>query len=67
MMRKTATKSGSNPVGLIVRDRRDALALRSADEDRRVGQSTGVSDERMREIRAQAEYHRETIIELAKR
>jgi len=53
---------------IVTSHERDRLVLISADEYRRLtGDFNGVSDERMRQIRERAEYHRETIIELAKR
>lgn len=54
---------------IITSHQRDRLVLLSAEEYRRLtgGTTQGVSDERRREIREQAEYHRNTIIELANR
>ena len=78
MTRVTATEFKNNigkfsdaamtePVIVTSHDR-DRLVLISADEYRRLtGAFSGVSEERMRLIRERAEYHRDTIIELAKR
>jgi len=53
---------------IITSHQRDRLVLLSADEYRRL---TGTGEEareaRKRELREGAEYHRETIVELAKR
>ena len=47
---------------------RDRLVLLSADEYKRLtGTPDGVSEERKRLIRERAEYHRNTIVELANR
>ncbi|KIT14721.1 type II toxin-antitoxin system Phd/YefM family antitoxin [Jannaschia aquimarina] len=55
---------------IITSHQRDRLVLMSADEYRRLTDpqdTIGVSDERRRELLAGAEYHRDTIVELAKR
>lgn len=57
----------NEPVIITSHDR-DRLVLISADEYRRLtGSGGGVSDARRRELRAGVDYHRDTIIELAKR
>ncbi|MGP3699463.1 type II toxin-antitoxin system Phd/YefM family antitoxin [Rhodobacter sp. NSM] len=53
---------------IITSHNRDRLVLLSAEEYRSLtGQTEGVSEERKRLIRERAEYHRNTIIELANR
>ena len=53
---------------IITSHQRDRLVLLSAEEYRRLtGTSEGVSEDRKRLIRERAEYHRNTIIELAQR
>lgn len=78
MVRVTATEFKNNigkfsdaamtePVVVTSHDR-DRLVLISADEYRRLtGTFEGVSADRMRLIRERAEYHRDTLMELAKR
>ena len=79
MTRVTATEFKNNvgafsdaamrePV-IIASHQRDRLVLLSAEEYRRLTGDTqqGVSEDRKRLIRERAEYHRNTIIELAKR
>ncbi|QBY01101.1 type II toxin-antitoxin system Phd/YefM family antitoxin [Rhodophyticola sp. CCM32] len=79
MTRVTATEFKNNigafsdaamqePV-IITSHQRDRLVLLSADEYRRLtdGISRGVSEDRKRLIRERADYHRDTIIELANR
>ncbi len=79
MTRVTATEFKNNvgacsdaamrePV-IITSHQRDRLVLMSAEEYRRlVGEEQqGVSEERRRQIRERAEYHRKTIVELAQR
>ena len=57
----------TEPVIVTSHDR-DRLVLMSADEYRRLTEAfQGVSEERKRFIRERAEYHRDTIIELANR
>jgi len=57
----------SEPV-IITSHERDRLVLMSAEEYRRLTvASEGLSDARRRELRAGVDYHRDTIIELAKR
>jgi prevent-host-death family protein len=53
---------------IITSHQRDRLVLISADEYRRLtGGSEDPREARRRELREGAEYHRETILELAKR
>lgn len=53
---------------IITSHQRDRLVLLSAEEYRRLtGTSEGVSEDRKRLIRERAEYHRNTIVELAQR
>ena len=78
MTRVTATEFKNNvgafsdaamrePV-IITSHQRDRLVLLSAEEYQRLtGTSEGVSEDRKRLIRERAEYHRNTIIELAQR
>lgn len=78
MARVTATEFKNNigkfsdaamtePVIVTSHDR-DRLVLISADEYRRLTAALGgVSEERMRLIRERADYHRDTIVELARR
>ena len=78
MTRVTATEFKNNvsafsdaamrePV-IITSHQRDRLVLISADEYRRLtGAPDGLSEERRRELREGIEYHRHTIIELARR
>lgn len=78
MTRVTATEFKNNvgafsdaamrePV-IITSHQRDRLVLISADEYRRLtGEPDSLSEERHRELREGIEYHRNTIIELAKR
>lgn len=78
MTRVTATEFKNNigafsdaamnePV-IITSHQRDRLVLMSADEYRRLtGEPQGISEERKRLIRQRAEYHRNTIMELANR
>ncbi|MCY3984686.1 MAG: type II toxin-antitoxin system prevent-host-death family antitoxin [Roseovarius sp.] len=78
MTRVTATEFKNNigafsdaamqePV-IITSHQRDRLVLLSADEYKRLtGTPDGVSEERKRLIRERAEYHRNTIVELANR
>ena len=78
MTRVTATEFKNNvgafsdaamrePV-IITSHQRDRLVLISADEYRRlIGAPDSLSEERRRELREGIEYHRNTIIELAKR
>jgi prevent-host-death family protein len=78
MTRVTATEFKNNigaysdtamqePV-IITSHQRDRLVLMSADEYRRLAGSTETaSEDRKRLIRERAEYHRNTIIELANR
>ncbi len=78
MTRVTATEFKNNigkfsdaamtePVIVTSHDR-DRLVLISADEYRRLtGAFGGVSEDRKRLIRERAEYHRDTIVELARR
>lgn len=78
MTRVTATEFKNNvgafsdaamrePV-IITSHQRDRLVLISADEYRRLtGVPDGLSEERRRELREGIEYHRNTIIELARR
>ena len=78
MTRVTATEFKNNvgafsdaamrePV-IITSHQRDRLVLLSAEEYQRLtGTSEGVSEDRRRELREGIEYHRNTIIELAKR
>ena len=78
MTRVTATEFKNNvgafsdaamrePV-IITSHQRDRLVLLSAEEYQRLtGTTKGVSEDRKHLIRERAEYHRNTIIELAKR
>ena len=78
MTRVTATEFKNNvgalsdaamrePV-IITSHQRDRLVLISADEYRRLtGAPDNLSEERRRELREGIEYHRNTIIELARR
>ena len=78
MTRVTATEFKNNvgafsdaamrePV-IITSHQRDRLVLISADEYRRLtGAPDSLSEERRRELREGIEYHRHTIIELARR
>ena len=78
MTRVTATEFKNNvgafsdaamrePV-IITSHQRDRLVLISADEYRRLtGVPDSLSEERRRELREGIEYHRNTIIELARR
>lgn len=78
MTRVTATEFKNNigafsdaamqePV-IITSHQRDRLVLLSADEYQRLtGTSESVSEDRKRLIRERAEYHRNTIVELANR
>ena len=78
MTRVTATEFKNNvgafsdaamrePV-IITSHQRDRLVLISADEYHRLtGAPDGLSEERRRELREGIEYHRHTIIELARR
>lgn len=53
---------------IITSHQRDRLVLLSAEEYQRLtGTTEGVSEDRKRLIRERAEYHRNTIIELAQR
>lgn len=53
---------------IITSHQRDRLVLLSADEYRRLtGAGEDLSDARKRELRAGVEYHRDTLVELAKR
>ena len=57
----------SEPV-IITSHQRDRLVLISADEYRRLTDTAvNLTDDRKRQIRERADYHRETIIELAQR
>ncbi|WP_102784892.1 MULTISPECIES: type II toxin-antitoxin system Phd/YefM family antitoxin [Thalassospira] len=53
---------------IITSHQRDRLVLISADEYRRLTDTAvNLTDDRKRQIRERADYHRETIIELAQR
>ncbi|MEQ9347263.1 MAG: type II toxin-antitoxin system Phd/YefM family antitoxin [Thalassospira sp.] len=54
---------------IITSHQRDRLVLMSAEEYRRLTDSSAatLTDERKRQIRERANYHRDTIIELAQR
>ena len=78
MTRITATEFRNNIVTfsdaaihepiIITSHERDRLVLLSAEEYRRLtGAPQGLTEERKRELRDGIEYHRNTIIELAKR